>query len=98
MGVARRVVVLGLAVAAVVAPAAGAAPPDYTRAEGLSQPGLETERRVIELPSFDGTELHVEIVEPVAAGPHPVILQASPYHETDRNGIELMQPALTEWF
>ena len=73
--------------------AAGAAPADYLKTEGLSAPVYaETTREVVRLPAYDGEQLYLEIVRPVGAGPFPVILEASPYHGTlaDRDGTRIL--------
>src|SRR4051794_20478489 len=90
-----------------LAPAARAStePTDYTKISGLSTKRFtDIERTVIELPSFDGTVLHVEIVKPKAAGRYPVIFQASPYFGRQLLPIPEPTPAerddgrLAEWF
>jgi putative CocE/NonD family hydrolase len=65
---------------------------DYSaQADKLTQPQYETEREVVRLPAFDGTELYIEVVKPTAEGRYPVILEASPYHGTlaDRDGTRI---------
>src|SRR3954451_5008509 len=97
-----RVLLLAVAIAMAVASSAHAAPGfDYTRVDGLSQPRFATERTVVRVPSFDGTELYLEIVKPKAPGPWPVIMEASPYHGTNdgRDGDDLVESTgLTGWY
>jgi putative CocE/NonD family hydrolase len=74
-------------------------PADYVRIADtpLSQPRFpETVRQVVDLPGWDGTELHLEIVRPDPKvypdlDDLPVILEASPYHDTiaDRDGTRI---------
>src|SRR3954451_16916024 len=96
-----RVLLLAVAIAMAVASSAHAAPGfDYTRVDGLSQPRFATERTVVRVPSFDGTELYLEIVKPTAPGRWPVVMEASPYHGTiaDRDGTDLVETGgLTGW-
>jgi uncharacterized protein len=76
------------------ATAATAGPPaDYTQTQGLTQPVFDqTMREQILVPMADGRRLYVEVVRPTDPGPHPVILEASPYHGTlaDRDGTRIL--------
>jgi len=67
-------------------------PADYTLTRNLSQPRYESVREVVRLPAFDGEYLYLEITRPAGGGPHPVILEASPYHGTlaDRDGTRIL--------
>lgn len=47
------------------------------------EPG-ETE--ILRVPSFDGTELHVEVTLPEGPGPWPTVIWSSPYSHLDRLG------------
>jgi uncharacterized protein len=72
-------------------PSAGP-PADYTQTRNLSQARYETVREVVRLPAYDGEELHLEIVRPIATGRFPAILESSPYHGTlaDRDGTRIL--------
>jgi predicted acyl esterase len=75
------------------------APIDYTQIKGLSQAKYSQDEIVTEqlfLPSFDGTELYVEVIRPKAPGRYPVIAEISGYHGTlyDRTGTRIL-PAPT---
>ena len=87
-----RLLLLVLAAALLIAPAASAQTTDYTKTEGLSQPRYETVRDVLRVPAYDGRELYLEVTRPKAAGRFPVILEASPYHGTlaDRDGTRIL--------
>lgn len=92
---AAIVLTLSLAAPAVGDTAETAGPPaDYTAIEGLSQVQYSDEqivRETLELPMRDGISLHVEVTRPDADGPFPVVLEASPYHDTgnDREGTRI---------
>jgi uncharacterized protein len=65
---------------------------DYTQVAGLSQDQHETVKEKLELPMWDGTEVHIEVTRPVGDGQWPVILESSPYHGTlaDREGRRIL--------
>ena len=62
----------------------GAAQFDYLSITGLSEPRFETTTTSLRLPSFDGTEIYLEITRPEAPGRFPVILDSSPYNADPR--------------
>jgi putative CocE/NonD family hydrolase len=84
---------------------ASTGPTDYTKVAGISTKRFsEIERKVFDLPSFDGTTLHIEVVKPKAEGRYPVVMHATPY-----NGRRLIVPGtylpgeregdgLVDWF
>lgn len=51
---------------------------------------------VLRVPSFDGTEMHVEVTLPKGAGPWPTIISSSPYNNADRLASGL--PAMWTYF
>ena len=51
---------------------------------------------VLRLPSFDGTELHVEVTLPEGPGPWPTIISSSPYNHDDR--LASGKPAMWSYF
>jgi putative CocE/NonD family hydrolase len=56
-------------------------PTDYTKIAGISTKRFtDIERKAIDLPSFDGTTLHIDVVKPKAEGRYPVIFHATPYN------------------
>ena len=61
-------------------------------AKSLSQPQHEVEEFDLELPSFDGKKLFINVTKPKGGGRFPVILEASPYHGTlaDREGTRIL--------
>ncbi len=73
-------------------PTQPAAPFDYTKVAGLSQDSHTTRKDKLELPMWDGTEVHIEVTRPTGEGPWPVILESSPYHGTlaDREGRRIL--------
>ena len=52
--------------------------------------------KVLKVPSFDGTPLHVEVTLPKGPGPWPTILASSPYNHDDR--LASGMPAMWSYF
>lgn len=68
---------------------------DYTQVKGLSADIYAPDqivKEIIEVPMFDGIDLHIEVTRPDVAGRFPVILESSPYHGTlaDREGTRIL--------
>ncbi len=75
-------------------------PIDYSQVKGLSKVQYSKEQITNEsllLPSFDNTELYVEVNRPKAPGKYPVIVEISGYHGTlyNRQGTRIL-PAPTD--
>lgn len=54
------------------------------------------ETKVEKVPSFDGTQLHLEVTLPVGEGPWPTIISSSPYNHDDR--LASGMPAMWAYF
>ena len=97
---AALVALLALAALPTLASGAPAGPFDYTRVSGLSQPikDVDVETEAVHLPAFDGKKLYLEVTRPDVRQRVPVILVASPYHDTlddDRSGTDqLAEPTV----